>query len=126
MISPELLMGSDPGDPAALKRLLRFGGPSLLDAIVELFRTQVPSKLADCRTAVDIGDATAVQLATHSLRSSSAQLGALSLAVLCGQAESLAEAGELGDMPELLDRIECEYAAYMKWLADVRPTLEAS
>ena len=46
----------------------------------------------------------------HTLRGASANLGATTLADLCGELEALARAAALGMAPEVLDSIRTEHA----------------
>ena len=77
-------------DPDALARLERFGGFKLLDEMIALFLENARDRLAAAATALGAGDTLAIENAMHSLKSSSAQLGALRLSRLCEQAEVIA------------------------------------
>ena len=125
MTSPDLDVPADlaAGDEAALRRLLRFGGPSLLDSLSQMFATHAPTRVGAMRDALAQGDAKGVELAAHSLKSSSAQLGALRLERLCRAAEARAHAGDLGGMDVTIEQMEQERAAFAAWLATARETL---
>ena len=66
-------------DAASLERLKRFGGGKLLGEMISLFVGSAPERIAAARAGLDVGDAKATEMALHSLKSSSAQLGALQM-----------------------------------------------
>ena len=100
----------------ALARLHRFGGAGLVRDLSAILLEDVPARLAAARAAAHRGDARAVQLAVHSVKSSCAQFGAAAVAVLCDEAERAARAGDLVDVPATLDRIEGRFGAFRGWL----------
>ena len=76
------------------------------------------------REAIPQRDAATLHRTAHSLKSSSATLGALRLAALCKEAEAMGRTNMLDDMPALWERIQSEYAvvqeALMGELSQVR------
>jgi len=109
-----------PFDPAALDRLKRFGGDKLLHEMIALYLAGAPERIAAARAGTDGGDAPATELALHSLKSSSAQLGAMRMQRLSEQGEQLAKAGTLGIVGFLVQDIEEEFVRVQEWLAGVR------
>ena len=107
-------------DAAALDRLHRFGGDKLLHEMIRLFMENAPQRIAAAGAAVDGGDAPAAELSLHSLKSSSAQLGALRMQRLSEQGEKLAHAGDLMIVGLLVQDLEEEWDRVRSWLADVR------
>ena len=107
-------------DPEALARLERFGGIKLLHEMIALFLENARDRLAAAAAGLDAGDAAATENAMHSLKSSSAQLGALRLSRLCEQAETIARGETLAGMAALLDECRDELARVDAWLAAVR------
>ena len=107
-------------DRAALDRLERFGGRKLLHEMIALFLAIAPERLAAAGAGVGVGDASAVENALHSLKSSSAQLGALRLSRLCEQGESIARGGTVEGAAALLDESRSELRRVEAWLASVR------
>jgi HPt (histidine-containing phosphotransfer) domain-containing protein len=108
-----------PTDRDALARLERFGGSKLLDEMIALFRQLAPERLAVAATGVSSGDAISTENALHSLKSSSAQLGAVRLSRLCEQGEIIARGGTVSGMAELLDAMRDELGRVDAWLASV-------
>jgi HPt (histidine-containing phosphotransfer) domain-containing protein len=105
---PPMVMEEPILDDAALDRLRGFGGEKLLSGMIELFVKNAPTKAADAREALDCGDAAALRAALHALKSSSGQLGALSVHKACIAGEELASRGELNACVEHVKRIESD------------------
>ena len=104
-------------DPEALARLKRFGGDRLLHKMIALFLTAAPERIDAARTASASGDASAAELALHSLRSSSGQLGAVRMQQLSEQGEHRARRGSLDGVAQLADELEQELERVRHWLA---------
>jgi HPt (histidine-containing phosphotransfer) domain-containing protein len=78
--------------------------------VVRLYFESALELLGRLRAGMAANDQEAVPGAAHSLKSSSANLGANRLADLCKQLEFAARAGELGpDLPHI-EEVEAEYA----------------
>jgi HPt (histidine-containing phosphotransfer) domain-containing protein len=109
-----------PTDAEALARLERFGGAKLLHEMIALFLANAPGRLDAAATALAAGDATGAENALHSLKSSSAQLGALRLSRLCEQGEAIARGGRLDGIDLLIAHGREELARVEAWLTTVR------
>jgi len=107
-------------DPEALARLERFGGVKLLNEMIALFLDIAPGRLSTAADGLDRGDAPTVEDALHSLKSSSAQLGAPRLSRLCEQGESVAHRGSLDGLGALLAECRDELGRIEAWLTSVR------
>lgn len=105
-------------DDAALVRLRRFGGETLLRELVQLFVEHAPARVTAAREGLVAGDATEAKRSLHALKSSSAQLGATRLQRLCQTGESDAAAGRLDALPALMDAIEAELALVARRLRE--------
>jgi len=80
-------------DPHALKAissLQRPGKPDLLNRVVELFKTESPKTIAAMYHGLDTTDLQLVRNAAHTLKSSSAYVGAKELSERCRDLESAA------------------------------------
>ncbi|HEX3529731.1 MAG TPA: two-component regulator propeller domain-containing protein [Thermoanaerobaculia bacterium] len=78
-------------DPRYLDRLAALEaatGSAIVQQVVERFLAEAPRRLADMRQALAKGDGASLVFAAHSLKGSSAQLGALLLAELSGEIEA--------------------------------------
>jgi two-component system sensor histidine kinase/response regulator len=94
----------------ALRALRRPGRPDVVEKILSAFLVSSAELLATMHEAVSRDDAEVVHRAAHSLKSSSANVGALSLSAACRELEALARAKTLTNAPALLDQITAELA----------------
>jgi signal transduction histidine kinase/DNA-binding response OmpR family regulator len=107
--------GSAP--PAALDReVLRqleeeLGGAEALRQIVATFLDSAPGFLAALRDAAGRGDPSGMERAAHTLKSTSAMLGATALSVQCAELERLGRAGTVPDALSRVAAIETLYGA---------------
>jgi two-component system sensor histidine kinase/response regulator len=92
-----------------LKSLRRGDGPSVLERAVGMYLANAPTVLEELRRAVAGGDASAVWKIAHSLKSSSASLGAKQLAQNIGDMEGRARQNDLVEADSRLVRIETEF-----------------
>ncbi|MBD1897069.1 response regulator [Coleofasciculus sp. FACHB-129] len=82
---------------------------SVLVEVIDSFLEDTPQILQVIRNAVDAGDAVALRQATHTLKSTSATLGAMTLSNLCKQLEAIAKDDTLAGAPEIASQMEAEY-----------------
>jgi signal transduction histidine kinase/CheY-like chemotaxis protein/HPt (histidine-containing phosphotransfer) domain-containing protein len=99
-----------------LRSLRRGGTPNLLHKVLPLYLTSAPQLLDTMRDAVACCDALALQQAAHSLKSSSANVGALQLAAFCKEMEALGKAQSMIQAVPLLATMKAEYALVEKAL----------
>ncbi len=97
-------------NPAALNELKQaFGDLDALGSIVEVFLEDGPRLLQEMRGAVQDGDAAALRLNAHSLKSNSATFGAEVLRGLCAEMEMMGKSGQMTGAAEKLAQVEAEY-----------------
>ena len=65
------------------------------------------AQLAQARTQPDPAT---MRLVAHTLKSSSASVGALTLAAMCGEAETAMREGRMAQVPDLLNQLVAESA----------------
>ena len=94
--------------------LERVGGLDLVRAVVAAFVKTVPERLAEARRAVEQGDARALAVAVHSLKSSCLQLGAAAVGGACEAVELKAGAGRLEGADAALDEIERDLTVFQQ------------
>jgi signal transduction histidine kinase/DNA-binding response OmpR family regulator len=94
-----------------LRALQRHGKPDVLDKVVALYLSSAPPLLNALREAVSRGDPLAIKRAAHGFKSSSGNVGALSLAALCKELETMGDANCTTEAADVLSAIEDEYAA---------------
>ncbi len=93
----------------SLRDIQEEGGSDLLSELVEIYRADVPSLIDAMRDAITSGDATALRQAAHTLKGSSANLGAEGLAEIAGRLELIGRAGGTAGTTALLAHFEAEY-----------------
>jgi len=110
-------------DPAALEDLRTLMGEEASELIAELitiFLENTPERLAELRQALAQGDAPKSQLAAHSLKSTSATLGAKKLSTLAAELEEKGRCGNLEGAAESITQIETEYERVKAALEAIR------
>jgi len=95
-------------DSAVLEKFRAMMG-EVASELIGLFLEDTPRLLADLREAVAQKDAERLQQAAHTLKSSSASLGAMGLSGLCRELEALGRAGTLEGAAEKVAQVEAEY-----------------
>jgi len=100
----------DPKVLAELRELREPGMPDPLAELIDLFLKDAPSRIDKLRTSISQKDATAVCAAAHSLKGSASNLGAKTMAEFCMQIEKQARSGIITEAPQLLQRVESEFA----------------
>ncbi|HLA16674.1 MAG TPA: Hpt domain-containing protein [Candidatus Limnocylindrales bacterium] len=104
---------TDPIDEAAFAQTLDLvgGDREFLAELVETYGTDGQARIADMRSALAAGAAPELQRAAHTLKGSSATLGASHLAELCRSVEYAARDGDIGGLAERIDDIATEFDA---------------
>jgi len=95
-------------DPEAIRRLRELdpsGGNKLLERVVTAFSNSLDRLLPDLARAregatLDMG---VIRHVSHTLKSSSASLGAMALSARCADIEAMARDGQAQGLPEQLD-----------------------
>jgi signal transduction histidine kinase/DNA-binding response OmpR family regulator len=100
-------------DPNAWTALLALQRPGQPDVLAKLMTTYLQSALdlvAAIKQALEQADAAALHRAAHTLKSSSANLGAVALAARCKTLETLGREGTLPQAASMLADLERDYA----------------
>lgn len=112
-------------DATALANLAQLdptGANRLMHRVLTTYRSSMGRLLAQLVQARAQPDPAGQRLVAHTLKSSSASVGALLLSQLCGEAEKALREGRLDEVPALLDQLVAEAArvdaAVLQLLAD--------
>lgn len=108
----------DPEALAQLRALDPEGRHGLLPRVAGLFEASLASLLPQLDAAEAAGDLAAVRHVAHTLKSSSASLGALALSRCCAETERQVREAPPADLAALLGRLRAE-------LDRVRPAIAA-
>jgi len=98
-------------DPVALARLEELDptrANDLLGRVLKAFQSSAARLMPQLDTARHAGDHATVRLVAHTLKSSSASIGALALSALCADIERLLRAGDNAAAGALLDPFHAE------------------
>jgi HPt (histidine-containing phosphotransfer) domain-containing protein len=99
----------DPETIASLKELGGEDDPGLFADLVDIFLSETPKLMAQMRAALASGDLAALERAAHSLKSSSANLGACALSGLLRDLELAGRQRDLDHARPLVGRVDDEY-----------------
>lgn len=80
----------EPIDPEVIEALRELGGvedPGLLVELIDLYLSDAPQRMAEIESSLASGDWALLERAAHTLKSASANIGALGLSELCRQLE---------------------------------------
>ncbi len=93
---------------AGIRALERPGSGNLLRRVIDRYAEDAPRLVASMRAAAANEDAHALQVAAHTLKSASANVGAVALAGLCKSLESTGRSGVTAGAAEALPELERE------------------
>jgi PAS domain S-box-containing protein len=96
-------------DLARLNKFRAMIGDESISELIDLFFKDSAKQLAELQQAAAGGDAEKMERVAHTLKSSSATLGALPLSAMCQELEDLGRAGKLEGASERVARLEVEY-----------------
>jgi CheY-like chemotaxis protein/HPt (histidine-containing phosphotransfer) domain-containing protein len=101
-----------PIDKSALDRIKAVqqpGMPDLVEKVIDLYINDAQSLCRNIHEAVGKNDPQALNKAAHSLKSSSANVGAIKLASLCKELETMGKANTINNARELVNQMDSEY-----------------
>ncbi len=98
----------DPGALGALAQLDPTGTNRLVPRVLTTYRASMDRLLGQLAQARAQSDTSTMRLVAHTLKSSSASVGALALSALCSDAERALRDGQLDSVPGLLDQLVVE------------------
>jgi HPt (histidine-containing phosphotransfer) domain-containing protein len=98
-------------DPEAMARLLEItgGDQAFVDELVDTFFDDATAQVQALQQASEAGDAEAIVLPAHSLKSNAVNVGATLLGDLCRALEADARAGTVPDMTTRIDAVATEF-----------------
>jgi len=103
------------------------GDTEMHQGLVSLFAGQSQTCLADMAWAIEVGDAMALQHASHQLKGSSASVGALRMAELSDRLDQTGRGGDLSDAAGLVEELErASELTQASWYSDLPAQIRAS
>jgi ligand-binding sensor domain-containing protein/signal transduction histidine kinase/DNA-binding NarL/FixJ family response regulator len=110
----------DPSRLGDIRRLEAVTGRSLVRDLVNNFLAEAPQQVERMRQALDTGDLKGFTFVAHSLKGSSAQIGALRVATLSGELEDRGRSAALDGAATMLTEVEREVGRVAPLLAEQR------
>ena len=92
----------------AVRQLDPDGQDRLLSRLIALYRDDSSQLLADIDNAMKLNDAEGVARAAHTLKSSSANLGATNVAAIARKIETSARTGDISELPTTLTQLRAQ------------------
>jgi TMAO reductase system sensor TorS len=117
--TPPSASGMDTVDEEVLegiRALPREGGSHLLSRVIQAYLKEATRLLQSLREAVEKTDGDALRKAAHSLKSSSANVGAQKLSSLCKELEAMGQKKSMQKAASLLSKTIMEYESVQKIL----------
>ncbi len=93
-------------DKTALVNLYNIGGKDFLLRMIDNFLAQTPNRVQSARKNIATGDLKALHLIAHSLKASSANLGASRVQEMAEKIEEMASIGMREQIPQALEKLE--------------------
>ncbi len=112
---------------ASLRELQDEGDPDIIAEVGGLFVEHSPGKVKAILQAVEDGDAKGLQMAAHSLKSSSAYVGAMRLSEMSKELEMMGRAKAMDGAKEKAERLNAEYKRVKTaLLAEIKLAIESA
>jgi CheY-like chemotaxis protein/anti-sigma regulatory factor (Ser/Thr protein kinase) len=94
---------------AKIRALQREGAPDIASKVIGLYLESSPGLIQSINESVRQGNSALLYEAAHSLKSSSANLGAMRMAAICKELENMAKNTRLTDATSLINAVGAEY-----------------
>lgn len=107
----------DQGPLDQIRAMQRPGKPNLLQRVIGLYREGSTGLMRDICASIETVDADGLRQAAHSLKSASANLGAVRLSALAKSLEELGRSGDITKAQDLIDELDAEYNAVLEALS---------
>ena len=91
------------------KTLMGDDGDEIVIEVIDLFLSDTPEKLVKMQQAIAHADSEELRKAAHSLKSSSAGVGATGLSALCQELETIGHSGKINNAQEKMLQVNIEY-----------------
>ena len=94
----------------ALRAMVGEDSPDVFAQVIDSYLEDAPKQVQAIRSAMKMGDAAAVAQAAHTLKPTSATLGAITLAQLCKEIEAMSRAGNISEvLGQKVQQLAVEY-----------------
>ena len=107
----------DPDALARLEELDPLGANDLLARVLKAYQSSAARLMPQLEAARAAGDDATVRLVAHTLKSSSASIGAMALSARCAQVESLLREGTTDGLADAIDAMRAAVAEALQAIA---------
>jgi HPt (histidine-containing phosphotransfer) domain-containing protein len=111
-------------DMRVIESLKELGGdddPGLVLELIGMFLEDAPGRMSDIQASLARGDIASLERAAHTLKSSSANIGAARLSAYCRSMEELARKQQLDNLPSVVRASVQSWTELESVLRDLRP-----
>jgi len=109
-----------------LSRMLGSGKPDMLASLINLYLAESPKLVGELKRAAGAGDASEMARVAHSLKSCSANVGAMALSRYCAELQATAKRGDTAEARRMVAQLESEHASVQAALTAEFEALSAS
>lgn len=106
-----------------IESLRELGGdddPGLVLELIDLYLQDAPDRINEIKQALETADFDLLERAAHTLKSSSANIGALGLSSMCAELEALARTNEVSDATDRTVAAVNSFAEVEKALSTIK------
>jgi HPt (histidine-containing phosphotransfer) domain-containing protein len=114
MTNPEII------DLATVNQLKEMMGAEFIGELIDAYCQETPQLIAALQQALAQGDADALQRAAHSIKSSSASLGALGFSASARELEMIGRGGNIDGVAPAVERLVSDYERVQSRLQELR------
>ena len=113
-----MTQGSTNSAPVDLSRIkdTADGDTEFEKELLAMYTEDTELRMNELSDKIAAGDAAGVRLAAHTIKGSSANVGAESMRAIAGELETLAVSGELAAAGGILDRLKAEFTSVRAFL----------
>jgi signal transduction histidine kinase/DNA-binding response OmpR family regulator/HPt (histidine-containing phosphotransfer) domain-containing protein len=109
-----------------LSKMLGGGKLDMLASLINLYLAESPKLVDELKRAAGAGDAREIARVAHSLKSCSANVGAMALSRYCTELVAVAKRGDANEARRMVTTLESEYASVQEALAVEFESLNAT
>jgi HPt (histidine-containing phosphotransfer) domain-containing protein len=109
-----------------LSRMLGSGKPDMLASLINLYLAESPKLVGELKRVAGAGDAGEIARVAHSLKSCSANVGAMALSRYCAELQAAAKRGDTAEARRMVAQVESEHASVQAALTAEFEALSAS
>jgi len=109
-----------------LSKMLGNGKTDMLASLINLYLAESPKLVDELKVAANAGDAREIARVAHSLKSCSANVGAMALSRYCAELLTVAKRGDANEARRMVATLESEYASVQEALSMEFESLSAT